>query len=146
MVQRADTYILKRHLPMYVEQGYKVTRIDKCPILRRGAGRARHEVVKATWEPIREPAKNVPREMVQDFEVNKAVIKPLKLARDNGARQDQDKSNIDKQGYWRDDEGSSYARWLSHQTMQAIATVDRSKFWFNAPRMNKTSGAPQSRT
>ena len=33
-----------------------------------------------------------------------------------------------------DDKGSSYARWLSHQTVQAIATIDRSKFRFNAPR------------
>ena len=35
---------------------------------------------------------------------------------------------------WWDDKGSSYARWLSHQTVQAIATIDRSKFRFNAPR------------
>ena len=34
----------------------------------------------------------------------------------------------------RDDKGSSYARWLSHQTVQAIATIDRSNFKFNAPR------------
>ncbi len=35
---------------------------------------------------------------------------------------------------WWDDKGSSNARWLSHQTVQAIATVDSSKFRFNAPR------------
>ena len=35
---------------------------------------------------------------------------------------------------WWDDKGSSYARWLSHQTVQAIATIDRSKFRFDAPR------------
>jgi len=35
---------------------------------------------------------------------------------------------------WWDDKGSSYARWLTHQTVQAIATIDRSKFKFNAPR------------
>ncbi len=35
---------------------------------------------------------------------------------------------------WWDDKGSSYSRWLSHQTVQAIATMDRSKFKFNAPR------------
>ena len=34
----------------------------------------------------------------------------------------------------RDDKGSSYARWLSHQTVQAIATIDRSKIRFSAPR------------
>ncbi len=32
---------------------------------------------------------------------------------------------------WWDDKGTSYARWLSLQTVQAI---DRSKFRFNAPR------------
>ncbi|DBB13160.1 TPA: hypothetical protein ACH3X3_004914 [Trebouxia sp. C0006] len=35
---------------------------------------------------------------------------------------------------WWDDKGSSYARWLSHQTVQAIATIHRSKFRSNAPR------------
>ncbi len=35
---------------------------------------------------------------------------------------------------WWDVKGSSYARWLSHQTVQANATIDRSKFRFNAPR------------
>ena len=35
---------------------------------------------------------------------------------------------------WWDDKGSSCARWLSHQTVQASATIDRSKFRFNAPR------------
>jgi len=100
MVQWADTYILKRHLPMYLEQGYKVIGVDTCPILRRCAGRtARHKVVKATWEPIREPAQNVPKEVMEDFEAKKAGLKPLKLARDNRAKPDQAKSNIDKQGY-----------------------------------------------
>ena len=32
------------------------------------------------------------------------------------------------------DKGSSYARWLSHQTVQAIAASDRSKFKRHAPR------------
>ena len=100
MVQWADTYILKRHLPMYGEQGYKVIKADTCPILTKCAGRtACHEVMKATWEPIREPAKNVPKEMMDDFEATKAGLKPIKLARDNGAKPDQNKSNIDKQGY-----------------------------------------------
>ncbi len=35
---------------------------------------------------------------------------------------------------WWDDKGSSCARWLSHQTVQAIATINRSKFKVNAPR------------
>ena len=34
---------------------------------------------------------------------------------------------------WWGDKGSSYERWLSHQTVQAIATIDRSKLKFNAP-------------
>ncbi len=48
---------------------------------------------------------------------------------------------------WWDDKGSSYARWLSHQTKQAIATIDRSRS-DSMPQdtglMEKTSGAPQS--
>ena len=72
MVQWADTYILKRHLPMYLEQGYKVAGVNTGPVLRQRAGRtARHAVVKATWEPIREPAQNVPKEVMEDFEARK---------------------------------------------------------------------------
>ena len=68
--------------------------------LKRYAGRvARHAVVKATWQPIREPAQSVPREVMEDFEAKKAGLMPLKLARDNRARPNQDKSNMDKQGY-----------------------------------------------
>ncbi len=85
---------------MYLEQGYKVIGVNTCPILRRCAGRtAGHAVVKATWEPIREPAQNVPKEVMEDFEARKAGLKPLKLARDNRARPDQNKSNMDKKGY-----------------------------------------------
>ena len=81
---------------MYLEQGYKVA----SPILRQCAERtARHAVVKATWGPIREPAQNVPKEVMEDFEARKAGLKPLKLAKDNRARPDQSKSNMDKQGF-----------------------------------------------
>ena len=89
MVQWAGTYLLKRHLPMYLEQGYKVAGVNTCPILRQSAGRtACHAVVKATWELIREPAQNVPKEVMKDFEARKAGLKPVKLARDNCARPD----------------------------------------------------------
>ena len=68
MVQWADIYILKRHLPVSSEQGYKVIAVDACPILRQCAGKtACHQAVKATWEPIREPAQNVPKEVMEDF-------------------------------------------------------------------------------
>jgi hypothetical protein len=81
---------------MYLEQGYKVA----SPILRQCAERtARHAVVKATWGPIREPAQNVPKEVMEDFEARKAGLKPLKLAKDNRARPDQGKANMDKQGF-----------------------------------------------
>ncbi len=80
---------------MYLEQGYKRIGVNPCAILRRCAGKtACHEVVKATW--IRKPAQDVPKEVMKDFEAKKAGLKPLKLARDNCARPDQAKSNIDK--------------------------------------------------
>ena len=85
---------------MYMEQGYKVAGKNTCPVLRQCAERtARHAVVQATWEPIREPAQNVPRRFKEDFEARKAGLKPLKLAKDNRARPDQGKSNVDKQGF-----------------------------------------------
>ena len=77
-----------------------MARVSTCPVLTQCAGRtARHAVVKATWEPIREPAQKVPKEVMEDFEARKAGLKPLKLARDTCARPDQGKSNMDKQGY-----------------------------------------------
>ncbi len=74
--------------------------VNTCPVLNHCAGRtARHAVVKATWELIREPAQNVPKEVMENFEARKAGLKPLKLAKDNRARPDQSKSNMDKQGF-----------------------------------------------
>jgi hypothetical protein len=124
MVQWADTYILKRHLPMYLEQGYNVIGVT-CPILRRCAGRtARHAVVKATWEPIREAAQNVPKEVIEDFEARKAGLKPLKLARDNRARPDQDKSNMDKQGYWTPIQDKEVSTFLHEPSLARFITID----------------------
>ena len=85
---------------MYLEKGYKVVGVKTCPILRRCARRVEHHaVVKATWQLIREPAQNVPREVMEHIEARQAGLKPLKLAWDNRARPDQDQSNMDKQGY-----------------------------------------------
>ena len=85
---------------MYLEQGYKVAEVNAYPVLRQCAGRtAPHALVKATWQPIRAPAQNVPKEVMKDFEARKAGLKPVKLAKDNRARPDRGKSNIDKQGY-----------------------------------------------
>ncbi len=98
MVQRADTYILKRHLPVYLEQRYDVAGVNTCPVLRHCAGRtARHAVFKATWELIREPAQNVQKEVMEYLKARKAGLKPLKVAKDNCGRPDQGKSNMDKQ-------------------------------------------------
>ena len=86
----ADTYILKRHLPLYIKQGYNVAKEKPCPALRQCAGRtARHSVVKAAWESIKEPIQNVPNEVMEDFEAKQAGLEPLKLAKDNHARPDQ---------------------------------------------------------
>ncbi len=124
MVQWADKYILKRHLPMYLKQGYKVI-VNTCPILRRCAGRrARHAVVKAAWQPIREPAQNVPREVMEDFEAKKAGLKPLKLARDNCARPDQAKSNMDKQGYQTPVQDKEVSAFLHEPSLARFITID----------------------
>jgi len=125
MVQWADTYILKKHLPMYLEQGYKVAGVSSCPVLRQCAGRtARHAVVKATWEPIREPAQNVPKEVMEDFEARKAGLKPLKLARDNHARPDQGKSNMDKQGFQMPIHDKETSAFLHEPSLARLITID----------------------
>ena len=125
MVQWADTYILKRHLPMYLEQGYKVAGVTTCPVLRQCAGRTtRHAVVKATWEPIREPAQNVPKEVMEDFEARKAGLKPLKLAKDNRARPDQGKSNMDKQGFQMPIHDKETSAFLHEPSLARLITIE----------------------
>ena len=125
MVQWADTYILKRHLPMYLEQGYKVAGVNTCPVLRHCAGRtARHAVVKATWEPIREPAQNVPKEVMEDFEARKAGLDPLKLAKDNRARPDQSKSNMDKQGFQMPIHDKETSAFLHEPSLARMITIE----------------------
>ena len=45
---------------------------------------------------------------------------------------------------WWDDKGSSYARWLSHRTVQAFATIEGKRIEpQDTGLINKTSGAPQ---
>ena len=67
---------------MYLQQGHKVIGVNACPILRQCAGRsARHAVVEATQQAIREPAQNVPKEVMEGFEAKKAGLEALKLAR-----------------------------------------------------------------
>ncbi len=125
MVQWADTYILKKHLPMYLEQGYKVVRLNTCPVLRQCAGRtARHAVVKATWEPIREPAQNVPKEVMEDLEARKAGLKPLKLAKDNHAKPDQSKSNMDKRGFQMPIHDKETSAFLHEPSLARLVTIE----------------------
>jgi len=84
-------------------------------------------VVKATWEPIREPAQNVPKEVMEDFEARKAALKPLKLAKDNRAKPDQSKSNMDKQGFQmpiHDKETSAFLREPSSARLISIEPND----------------------
>ena len=125
MVQWADTYILKKHLPMYQQQGYKVVGVSTCPVLRQCAGRtASHAVVKAGWEPIREPAQNLPKEVMEDFEARKAGLKPLQLARDNRARPDQGKSNMDKQSYQMPAHDKETFTFLHEPSLARLKTID----------------------
>ena len=105
---------------MYLEQGYKVA----SPILRQCAERtACHAVVKATWGQIREPAQNVPKEVMEDFEARKAGLKPLKLAKDNRARPDQGKANMDKQGFQMPIHGKETSAFLHEPSLARLVTT-----------------------
>ena len=125
MVQWADTHILRRHLPMYLEQSYKVAGVNTCPVLRQCAGKtARHAVVKATWEPIREPAQNVPKEVMEDFEARQAGLKPLKLARDDCVRPEQSKSKMDKQGFQMPIHDKETSAFLQDPSLARLITIE----------------------
>ncbi len=107
---------------MYLEQGYKVARVDTCPVLRQCAGRtARHAVLKATWDPIREPGQNVPKEVM---EARKAGLKPVKLAKDNRARPDQGKSKMDKQGCQMPIHNKETSAFLHEPSLARSITID----------------------
>ncbi len=101
MVQLADTYILKRHMPRT----------------------ARHAVVQATWEPIREPAQNVPKEVMEDFEARKAGLKSLKLAKDR-ARLDQSKSIMDRQGFQMPIHDKEAPAFLHEPSLARLITIE----------------------
>ncbi|KAL3162718.1 hypothetical protein ABBQ38_008610 [Trebouxia sp. C0009 RCD-2024] len=59
-------------------------------------------VLKASWEPIREPAKtaNIPQGMMEAFEDARRNAGCMNLAKDNQSRMDLQKTNLDRQGYW----------------------------------------------
>jgi len=102
-----------------------VAKVNTCPVLRQCAGRtARHAVVKATWEPIREPAQNVPKEVMEDFEARKAGLKPLKLAKDNRARPDQGMSNMDKQGFQMPIHDKETSAFLHESSLARLITIE----------------------
>ncbi len=110
---------------MYLEQGYKVAGVNTCAVLRRCVGRtAQHAVIKATWEPIREPAQNVPKEVMEDFEAKKAGLEPLKLAKDNRARPDQGKSNMEKQGFQMPTHDKETSAFLHEPSLARLITIE----------------------
>lgn len=76
-------------------------------------------MVKATWEPIKEPAQIVPKEVMEDFEARKAGLKPSKLAKDNCARPDQDKQGF--QVPMHDKETSAF---LHEPSLARLITID----------------------
>ena len=75
-------------------------------------------------EPIREPAQNVPKEVMEDFEARKAGLKPLKLAKDNRARPDQSKSNMDKQGFQMPIHDKETSAFLHEPSLARLITID----------------------
>ncbi len=111
---------------MYLEQGYKVIGVNTCPILRRCAGRtACHEVVCVTWEPIR-ASPELPKELTEHFKAKKAGFKPIKLARENRARRDEDKSNMDKQGYQMPVQDKEVSAFPHESSLARFITIDPS--------------------
>ena len=61
---------------------------------------------------------------MEDFEAKKAGLKPLKLARDNRARPDQNKSNMDKQGYQTPVQDKEISAFLHEPSLAKFITLD----------------------
>ena len=103
MVTWADTYIRKEHIPLAAKDGYIAKDTRRCPIIRRIHGPvAYRRVLKASWEPVREPADtaNIPQGMKEAFDDARRKAGCINLAKDNQGRMDLQKTNLNRQGYW----------------------------------------------
>ncbi|KAL3156463.1 hypothetical protein ABBQ38_000768 [Trebouxia sp. C0009 RCD-2024] len=103
MVTWADTYIRKEHIPLAAKDGYIAKDVHRCPIIRKLHGPVVYRrVLKASWEPVREPAEtaNIPQGMKEAFDDARQKAGCTNLAKDNQSRMDLQKTNLDRQGYW----------------------------------------------
>ncbi len=101
MVTWADTYIRKEHIPLAAKDGYIAKDTRRCPMIRRVHGPVVYRrVLKASWEPVREPAANIPQAMKEAFDDDRQKAGCINLAKDNQSRMDLQKSNLDRQGHW----------------------------------------------
>ena len=99
----ADTYIRKEHIPLAAKEGDTAGDTRKCPVIRRIHGPVVcKRVLRASWQPVREPAEtaNIPMGMKEAFDDARQKAGCINLAKDNHVRLDQHKTNLDRQGYW----------------------------------------------
>ena len=61
---------------------------------------------------------------MEDFEARKTGLKPVKLAKDNRARPDQDMSNMDKQGFQMPIHDKETSAFLHEPSLARLITID----------------------
>ena len=103
IVQWADTYMLRHHIPLHAETGYKPAEVTRCPEFGRRFGPAAGKrVAKVRWQEKEEPADNdsIPIELIEDFQARREASGHIRLGKDACTRKDEHKTNLQRQGYW----------------------------------------------
>ena len=103
IVQWADTYMLRQHIPLHAETGYKPVEITRCPEFGRRFGpAATKRLAKVRWQEKEEPAGNIsiPIELIEDFQARREASGHIRLGKDACTRKNEHKSNLQRQGYW----------------------------------------------
>ena len=100
--------MLRRHVHLHAATGYLPEKIEKCPDIGRIYGPvAGRQMVKVSWKPKAEPMDNIDfardyPELIADYQAKREALGHIRLGKDAGHRKDTAKTNLQRQGHWRD--------------------------------------------
>ena len=95
--------MLRRHIPLHAETGYKPAQISRCHMLGRVAGPvAARLIAKVRWQEKEEPADEdgIPSWLIEDYRARREAMGHIQLGKDKGTRKDEGKTNLQRQGHW----------------------------------------------
>ena len=99
--------MLQRHIPLLAATGYKIEKVERCHEIHRMFGPTVGKLTaRVTLMPKYEPADSgdIPQHLIDEFETRimgeRADIGHITHSDVSNIRKDEQKSNIDRQGYW----------------------------------------------